>query len=338
MKHDVLSVPMLIVGFVGDYLESRFGLHTYELSIPRGFTLIRWIKKQSNGRQASVGIFRDMSNGKEVVLKRHDFRWKGTLYRQMSNEISALEALQNYILSVENNGRVRFPRLYSAFRKEKSIEINRECLPGVPFGELQLSIKEEQEIISESIAALESMTSKIDGVISRRMWWQYMVTFPLYLAGALRKSPHRLPLLFRATILFYLNMFQNILKKSELVLTHKDLSPANILIENQNISVLDVELLGLCPKPAENSLIAVHYLRRWGITDMVSYLRKHIEPKYQRGFCALSIYYGVQIIAIGVVSHNGVDEQEEGFSFLSSFLTKIIPALTSVIEQNATFI
>lgn len=331
---------MLIVGFAGDYLESRFGLRIHTLPVPHGLTLIRWIKKQSNGQQASVGIFQEIKDGKEkeIVLKRHGFRWKGTLYRQMRNEISVLEALRGYVLSGQKDSRARLPLLYSAVQEKNSIQITRECLSGTPFGELQLSAKEEQEIISDSIAVLESITPKIDGIISRRTWWQYMITFPFYLLGAIGKYPSRLPVLIRASVFFYQNIFQNFLKKSEFVLTHKDLSPANILIGNDKISILDVELLGLCPKPAENALIAVHYLKRWGITDMISYLRRQIEPKQREGFCALSIYYGVQIMAIGVIGHNGVDEREDGFEFLSAFLTKIVPALTSAIEQNVTFI
>lgn len=294
MKHQFFTLTSCFQGIFLSGIESVFATTQREPSIPETYRLIRWIKRQGGDNDSSVGIFEDRS-GRRVILKHLRYRWENLVYRQMMNEASLLELFAGWSYAAKSGRTVSFPILREVRDLPGELILVKEFEKGEVLENESPEV--QTAVVSDSLEALRSLTSRNQLTIGKRTAWQIGFSFPYYWLRAFFRVPEHAKLMAALGVTFYRYWSSTIGR--ELVVTHRDLHSKNILVDGQKVTILDLEIMVMCTRETELALIACLKHRHWGDGLVRQMLTAHLDTETaKQSFAALSIYYAVQMIVM----------------------------------------
>lgn len=292
MQYQFLTLTSCFQGILLNGVESVFSLSLSEPSIPEGYQLIQWIKRQGGDNCASVGIFEDKS-GARVIIKHLQYRWKNLTYRQEVNEISLLELFAGWSYTTRSGRTVSFPVLREVRNLPGELIVVKEFEVGESLD--TESPEHQRNVLADCFEAFHSLTARQKLEIGKRAAWQIGLSFPFYWLRAFLKNPRNLRLMMHLFSVFYQHWSSTI--DREYVVTHRDLHPRHMLTRGSMVLILDLESMVLCTKETELALVTLFNHRDWGYTGVRQLLSTDTDAREaERSFSALSIYYGVQMM------------------------------------------
>lgn len=158
--------------------------------------------------------------------------------------------------------------------------------------------------------------------LSRRSPKFLMWSFPFHFLAAVVKDIKNIRQYLRFFVLFYK---LNPDFAQELVFTHRDLHPGNIIINGNQIAIIDFEIAALAEPETDLAIAVKFYAKKIG-PDLTKKLIFDFAPdkKSRRTFLRLTIFYTLQLLAIE-------DSKRELYKDAQSYLTilekDIIPNL-----------
>ncbi len=287
MKYEFLTGKVLAKGFLGSLLsflsEKPKVLENKKQKV---------IKKNE---ELLVSLGHDRVFGK-YVSKKIFYSFKNSSYYRLLNEHSTL-LLLNRLLARKN---VLVPKVYSLKKGNNSLELRTQYIHGKKLTNVNNSIKIKSvtACIKELRKASGNNDSNLRDEIPSRSKIVILLTLPFYFLTSIFKEPinFKINAFLLVTFLKYLPSF---LKRSDLVLTHKDLDPENILISKNKLVILDTEICILAEEETEIAMVARYYSNYLDENELMSLISQFIKNDIQKGkFIALTIYYSIQMLAI----------------------------------------
>lgn len=292
-----LTTRFVCWGVFFSFLERLFrSANMGTLIVPPGYVLERWIKRQPTGEESSVGLFRD-HNGRRIVIKKIRSRFPSLPYQQMLNEAAILYRLRGKTFMTATGKSVSFSPLLKLMRYHGRMVLVKAYVEGKMLRVYPES--EQQAVLNECIAVLRFLPLEISVPFGRRRPWQLAVMMPFHLVKAARKQYREWKVLIWAAQSFLKHFASVAFRPTEYVLTHFDLTPENILIDGNKITILDVEMMSYAHPMTEIALCARYHLINFGNGGMLRFLERHLSSSTeQRQFLALAAYYSLQMLSI----------------------------------------
>lgn len=275
-----------------------------------------WDKKFSSHN----GLYKN-SEGKKVVIKSLSSRFKNLKYKQISNEIAALQLLNKLIY--KSSG-IKIPHVIQHNRDFNKIIEVREYIEGVPLKEFNGIIV--MDAVKKCIRFLKELSvsinqSDIDN-LPRRSARFLAWTLPFYFLCSTIIDPKKIRQYFRLCTLFYkLNSFSG----QKYVFAHRDLHSGNIIINGSELSIIDFEVSALAEPETDLAIAAMRYSGELG-ADLIIKLINDLteEGSSRKNFFRLTIFYAMQVLTIESTNRKFYKETQD---YLTMLEKNIIPVL-----------
>ena len=289
-----------------------------------GYKLIKLLSDQTVRDTGFVGIYKD-SEGKDVFIKTHNFKVKDLDYEYLSNEAFILRILSKY------DERVFFPKYVGYIENKCSVSVVSSMLDGNSME--KLGIKDPTVIksnIYKSLSYLESVSKKLSdedkGKLPKRTYGLLFLTFLFFWVRALVKDIKIRTGLLKAFFSFYKYYLSANGNREDLYLTHRDLYPSNILIDQKgNTYIVDWENAVLSDRLGDLSYIPRIFFNELSEKEHMEIIRNYIKTEEEKKrFIALTVFNTIQTLALYSKSH---EYYETAVNYLESIFNFYIPVL-----------
>ncbi len=316
MKSQFLTTDNFLRGKMFSLLER---LHPMRIaSIKTNFGKGKWIKKQNKENLTSVGIFRQHT--KKVIVKHVSCRFKNLIVRQLLNEASMLTLFGKLTSSIQR--KVAFPRVFEYVANNNEAYLVSEYVQGKLLS--TASNKKKIEVLTEIQLALREMTENIDTKTRSKLPKRnFSIILPLFWFYLLKLFVRNASIPQATTLirLFLENILLSLFSKRDLVLSHKDLHDANIIL-GKKIFVIDPEVSVLADPMTDMAHIARYYAKSMTADEIETLLEKLDVTKIGRmRFLALTIFYSIQMMAI---REENDPDYVEAYEYLKNYLPSIV--------------
>lgn len=255
------------------------------------------------------------------------FAYRWTLeYEYLLNQASMYSVLSDIRIKSSTGRDINFPKLKGFFNGTPYVLV-REFVSGESIECKALDF--QREIFLDSINALRSCMKQISPEIKkclpRRSNMLMLVTFPVYAGISFLRGRVSFRILIRSIILFVKHSTSISWFNTDYVLTHRDLHPGNILLRDNNITIIDTEEALLTEDGTD---MAVSFLRYFDWSDMtpnIEFLKQSISSEEHGKFLILSIFYTLQFMATDTSSEEDLTKKTR--DYLTIIIDSIAPSL-----------
>lgn len=240
-------------------------------------------------------------NGVPVIIRTLEYSYKNLKYNQVLNEVEMLKLL-NKLRKRTKAYSIVFPKVYSMRTSKHRLTVTREYIKGKQFIELtrQKKFTYLLNLVSAYRSLSRALTDEEISVLPKRSNTMLLLSFPLYFTVAMFRSESLRKTLVALAYSFYAHSFVLFLtrRKSEYVLTHRDLHSRNMLVSRKCLYVIDPEVSVLAQKETDLAIIARYFAPELGIPMVKKLLRNSLTTASEKhNFIRLAVFYTIQILA-----------------------------------------
>lgn len=227
----------------------RFVKNSVDVSFPRFIKSYSFVREtdfdSSRNSEYRFAIYKNVK-GKKALAKLWSGNIKTFAYYSLLNEIelsSIASHMQGRVLKKSNSPTVRIPTQIASVKKKNCVLVLSEYIDGSIVGDFTKKKHYLWYIQSvEFLRGLDSaITSRETGIIQNRTGFHFLLLYPLTLIVAIRNYPHLWKLLVR-NIPVVIKSLPELLKRRDLVLTHRDLHGKNLMFSGSRIFLIDFQL------------------------------------------------------------------------------------------------
>ena len=301
MHKQALNINNLLTGKIFSFLNILLPLKIVKITnVLSHFDLIKKIKTNNSQSGVNISLYQDEKNIKYIV-KKYVFNFKDLFYWHIKNEVNILKILNKNKIEI-NKKKYSFPELVKFIdTKNKVILITKFC-EGKDLA--KMNSKKLTEILNECLLALSRINSSLEvkdlDKIPKRTPFHILISFPYFIFHSLLRDISDIKSYIKIAINFYTNYlsFAHLFLPKYFV-THRDLHVRNILVKNNNVSILDPGFMVLWEKNADLAIICYKYMKKIKIADIQKLLNRHLISRQDwKRFLSLMIYYMIQSLAV----------------------------------------
>jgi serine/threonine protein kinase len=270
MNHLFLTIPRFIRSKITSMIEEHLPMEQLTVSTKHdGYTFVRKTTARNFRDSSFVGVYKN-AKGKSVVIKDYMYHLRNLDYEYLHNEISALELLGCASLAKYS---VRVPRLVLQKDENHRITIISEFMSGESIARLTPAqvVKILTTVYTYFWQVSEQIYQKATHYIPLRRKFLLYILFPIYAVRVVINKPSTWKLVCRASYFFGRYSHYILLNKTPYTLTHRDLSPDNILYDKKTkaITVLDAECICMTDKLHDLSSLPRMFIDHLSASDMM---------------------------------------------------------------------
>lgn len=296
-----LTVSVLIGGYVFNKIESLFSRREVGVcpeTIGK-YSLVKVLTRASSSNPTTTGKYIDAESINRVV-RVLPYRYRNMTYWTMVHEASVMEATRHLSKQSLSGRKIRFQHPVSFFEFGKQLVFVKEFTEGEVLGSLPLS--SQAVILRECRDFLESLTEisypKELSLIPKRSNIHLLLTFFPHLINAFLKKNLQLKEVVVLGRFFLHTLLSLPLFRTQYVLTHRDLHPKNIIINDAEIVIIDMATCLLSQKGTDLAKGVWSCSAEASISLLKESLYRETRKDEQRKLIALLVYYGVQRLSI----------------------------------------
>ncbi len=284
----------------------------YHLPEFESYKLIKSLRIQSSPEGTSIGIYKN-SEGKRFFIKSFQYKVKNFRYLQLKNEIQAT----NEFKKIAKILRIKSPKLIKVIEERNRISIILEYINGKTLE--TYSSDKQSNTVNEVIRSLVNIkynsrkNIRLDK-ISRRFT---ILSFLFYFCYLVLKDLSNFFSYIKAFFYFFKYIHKSISLPEELVLTHRDLSFDNLIIDNKDLYILDPELAVFAEKYTDWAIFLKNVYKDSNIDNTTSFLPRILNDEELDKVKYLSIYYTIQTLSV-------IPKRTEEFRKARKFLTWLL--------------
>jgi hypothetical protein len=218
---------------------------------------------------------------------------------QIQNEKKMLQLLSG--ISKRKKLNINFPKLISFSHQKHSYTLTREYVEGNTL--TQFSAKYKLRILMSCLMELKKISAILLPSEKKQLIQknpvQMILEMPIYTIIALIKNPREI---FNILYLYFKYMtYQTVpgLIHPEYKLCYRDLHSGNIIIHQNNITLIDSEICVMGEAETDLAIISIYYIREIGPKLLLTFFSESLKTNSERiNFLRASIYYTIQLLAI----------------------------------------
>lgn len=289
---------------------------------------ITFLKKlTSNANTSSVSNLYNTDKNTVAVQRVVNFNVKNMSYRHARNHADILKLLNVLIKRTDKNKILSVPKIISVKETNKQLTITREYIDGDVIDEQAPELM--NKALVKCITTLRLLSKKLTNSelldIPSRGKIYTIAFFPVYCFKLIISDPIFILSNLDLISLFYL-CYLSTPGTILLTISHRDLSPNNILVNNNRIFLIDFETT-LLSEPETDIAIATMYFSKKMKLKIMTFLQQFVKTNYQRDdYIRLSIFYIFQLLSNESKKSNYYEDTVKHGLFLKE---KIIPELNS---------
>lgn len=327
-EHSFLTLPRLLRGSFYDLVGSVSRSVAAEKRCPA--KIGKYVLEESFHETAfsSLATGRYVGPAGETVVIRHlDYTRKNTTYQSMLHEASILSHLQGFSCKSGTNRLIRLPRAIALEKKPKEVVFIKEFVDGKTLSRFPEDI--QLQVFQECLRFLECVTERFPASsfdrLPRRSNTLLCCVFPIYLFMAILRGLLSVREATSLARLFLIAVFSGSFLRTRYVLSHCDLHPDNIIVNDDEIVIIDNEALLLSDRHTDIGKAMRSYQSSVPLERICVFLKERLSTRKDRQkFSALSAYYMVQLLATCPKEKSYFTETRE---YLEVFLSEIVPRL-----------
>lgn len=287
----------IFVGTLGSIFDSKGENQLVSLPKKVGkYHLTKEVIKENPLKHFGIGIYQ--SKGETVFIKTWQGQRKNFDYYELVNEYLVNKILHKRLelIPKTDSGKIKTPKVISGIESENSLSIIFEYIDGVSLS--SFPVTKQAELVSEVITILRKVTSSLrknemDSLLIRDLRF-YLLSLPVVAVLSLISNPRSHNVILKAFIDCLLS--SRSLKTPNLVLSHRDLYPNNVLVRQNDIFITDcsrmaltvpgydVTYLSLDPSLKELSSLIFKKLNKKQNSALKNYISIHLASfKYPSG-------------------------------------------------------
>jgi O-antigen/teichoic acid export membrane protein len=194
------------------------------------FSLIESFKKPGTYQDYLFGVYSD-GKGRKALGKFWQGSVQNAAFHRLQNELVVTDALKNALSKKKHRSLLTIPEILHSEHSKNSLLVLFEwvdrdpALNALSAKEWAILFKKQRNFFNQiSPTILENKKS----LVSKRTGLQIVILYPFALLRACSAYPHKIRLLLRASITF-IQGIPPLITTKQLVLTHRDMYPANVL-------------------------------------------------------------------------------------------------------------
>lgn len=206
------------------------------------FSLVELFKKPGTYQDYQFGIFTD-AHGHKAIGKFWQGSVKNAAYFRLHNEVTVANAIKEATTSLKDmrGSWVNIPKILHVTHKRNSLLVLFEWVDRDP-SLSKLSVREWAKLFKKQRDFFNLISPNISKnkktLVSKRTGAQIVLLYPFALLRACSAYPQKISLLLRASIAFIQGVPQ-LLATNQLVLTHRDMYPANVIGTKNKPYIID---------------------------------------------------------------------------------------------------
>jgi peptidoglycan/xylan/chitin deacetylase (PgdA/CDA1 family) len=330
--------------FIIDYIETKFysilevinyflNRNSYDPSTfvhPANYKLVKIIKKSYGPFARLIGIFTDNSN-EQYLIKILRRRYLNGSAKAFLTDATVLKIISN----LDNTSKNRRSNHVSLLQTTDYMVLIRRYIIGK-----DVSQSSNKVILNAYYAATQYLAKAWEfsnsdlsiALIKDSPLWQ-IAMFPIVLVKCILREPSQTTKLLQLTYHYCANMnFADILTP-EYELSHKDLTPENILQSNSGYQLIDFENCSISEAHTDLSFFLLYYRKYLGSNTILQHIVSNLPTRTsKRVFIRLSIYNILHFLSY---EEKSFPYYKEGLICLSILTNTIIPEVKAENESLA---
>ncbi|OGM20504.1 hypothetical protein A2714_03890 [Candidatus Woesebacteria bacterium RIFCSPHIGHO2_01_FULL_38_9] len=307
--------------------------HKHDLYKISGYKLFEKFKTNTRNSNWVAAVYKNASN-KKVFVKRYFYKYKDINYHHILN--MAFFLTQTRYLQNQKHGSytVKFPKVVDFNDNKNNVTLVTEFCEGKPISEH----KDDTilEVLGECLIELKSHTSRLNKEIvnqlPKRTPLLIFLNFNYLLLKSFVKDLKSPTLYIKILATFYKHAITLDYFRPEYSISHRDLTPDNILIDRNTITILDTEYLVIGDSVTDLAITPRMFLNKVEPEKLISLLNKNLNNTSERNrFMALSLYYTVLTLS---VSEKKSRHYNNSKLYLKEFFENIAPKVFEIIDEH----
>ncbi len=232
------------LGYIVLYIKMLRGkTEEKPLSNIANYILYKEINRANETNKFSIGLYK--KDNKKYFIKTWHGSIKDMFYHFLLNEYQVNLVLYQLLHQHKDIIGIRTPRAIEFVTRAQSASLVMEFIEGKPIKNLPSKI--QMQIITNVMKDLELLSKKITNTMANKLHKRtkksYVSLLILETILLLIKSPNDLFIILRMFFSLLISLIRT--QQTKLVLSHRDLTPNNVMIKNKKTYLIDCEQVAL---------------------------------------------------------------------------------------------
>lgn len=298
MNTPALSIRNMLIAKIRTLLPTK-RKSTAQLTLPLGMRKLDILAERTNGTGLTVETYTDPTHGK-IVCKYHDGVVRDLYYLHLLNESNVLSVLQNQIFE-SNTFHVRFPKKISTLKQGNVLALLTEFEMGSTLSDTnqEVTLTALDSVIDALQQIYRTLSDDERYIIPKRTAFDILASFPYYMFRAMIKDLRNILTYLSLSFTFYRNYLEPArLMRPMYSLTHRDLHPANIILRDSTIVILDPGIIVRWDPEADLAILPIIYFSILSKDAIAALIKRHIRAMDKRRYKAIQTYYLIETLAL----------------------------------------